>query len=200
MQQTCHAQMAESSIDRRSRSSPQVVWERGCTPRATAGYQRQSRKLHGRLAMCGGIVCPQLKNASGAAKTPSVSNSIRALREKRVAEARVWASNLDSRAENVRKACLSFRSKTGCRSRSARVHRHRTPPRKCLGIFGRDHQTMFWPVGHTNSVIFGTFGLAGQEKWREQNYRHLAHNISPHHVIGISTHQSMRCQVCSAQR
>ena len=39
-------------------------------------------------------------------------NSIRALWEKHVAEARVWASNLDLRAENVRKGCLSFPSKT----------------------------------------------------------------------------------------
>ena len=31
---------------------------------------------------------------------------------KHVAEAREWASNLDSRAENVRKACLSFPSET----------------------------------------------------------------------------------------
>ena len=39
-------------------------------------------------------------------------NSIRALRENHVAEARVWASNLDLRAENFRKACLSFPSTT----------------------------------------------------------------------------------------
>ena len=42
-------------------------------------------------------------------------SSIRALREKH--------GNLDLRAENVRKICLSFD-----RSRSARIHRHRTPP------------------------------------------------------------------------
>ena len=35
-------------------------------------------------------------------------NSIRALREKHVAEARVWASSLGLRADGIRKACLSF--------------------------------------------------------------------------------------------
>ena len=39
-------------------------------------------------------------------------SSIRALREKHVEEAREWAGNLDLRAESVRKACLSFPSKT----------------------------------------------------------------------------------------
>ena len=39
-------------------------------------------------------------------------SSIRALREKHVEEAREWASNLDLRAENVRKVRLSFPSKT----------------------------------------------------------------------------------------
>ena len=39
-------------------------------------------------------------------------NSMRALREKHVEEARDWASNLDLRAENVREVCLSFPSKT----------------------------------------------------------------------------------------
>ena len=38
--------------------------------------------------------------------------SIRALREKHVAEAREWASNLDLRAVDIRKVCLSFPSKT----------------------------------------------------------------------------------------
>ena len=39
-------------------------------------------------------------------------NSIRALREKHVAEARVWASSLGLRADDIRKACLSFPSQT----------------------------------------------------------------------------------------
>ena len=90
-------------------------------------------------------------------------NSIRALLEKHVAEARVWASNLDLRAEHVRKACLSVPSKTAI-GLDQHAFRHRTPPRQCLGIFGRDHQTMFCQVGHSNSVTFATFGLVGQEK------------------------------------
>ena len=60
MQQTCHAQVAVSSIERKSRSSPQLVWERGCAPGAPAGFQRQSRKLYGRPATCGGTVCPRV--------------------------------------------------------------------------------------------------------------------------------------------
>ena len=39
-------------------------------------------------------------------------DSIRALREKHVAEARVWAISLGLRADDIRKACLSFPSKT----------------------------------------------------------------------------------------
>ena len=46
----------------------------------------------------------------------------------------------------------------------------------------------------TQSLV--TFGLVGQEKWREQNHRLLAHNIPSHHASGICTHQSMGCQVC----
>ena len=40
------------------------------------------------------------------------TSSIRDLRDKRVAEAHEWARNLDSSAASVRKACLSFPSKT----------------------------------------------------------------------------------------
>ena len=39
-------------------------------------------------------------------------SSIRALREMHVEEARVWASSLGLRADDIRKACLSFPSKT----------------------------------------------------------------------------------------
>ena len=39
-------------------------------------------------------------------------SSIRDLRDKHVAEAHEWARNLDLNAANVRKACLSFPSKT----------------------------------------------------------------------------------------
>ena len=39
-------------------------------------------------------------------------SSIRGLREKHVEEAREWAGNLEFRAGNVRKDCLSFPSKT----------------------------------------------------------------------------------------
>ena len=35
-------------------------------------------------------------------------SSMRALREKHVAEARVWASSLGLRADDIRKACPSF--------------------------------------------------------------------------------------------
>ena len=33
-------------------------------------------------------------------------------------------------------------------------------------------------------------------KRREQNNRHLTHHVSPHHAFGLSTQQSMGCQVC----
>ena len=39
-------------------------------------------------------------------------DSLRALREKHVAEARVWAGSLGLRADDIRKACLSFPSET----------------------------------------------------------------------------------------
>ena len=59
---------------------------------------------------------PKNGNASGAAKTQSVFNkelsSICVLLETHVEEAREWAGNIDLRAKNVRKACLSFPSKT----------------------------------------------------------------------------------------
>ena len=102
MQQTCHAQMTESSIDRRSSSSPQVVWERGCTPRAAAGYQRQPRKLRQTRNVWRNCM-PTSGNVSGA-----VEDAIGFVKE----ISSCVDQPPDLRAENVRKACLSSPSKT----------------------------------------------------------------------------------------
>ena len=63
-------------------------------------------------------------------------NSLRALREKHVAEARMWAGSLGLRADDIRKACLSFPSETAIGLDQHVFHRHRTPPRQCLGFLG----------------------------------------------------------------
>ena len=107
--------MAVPSIETRGRSSPQVVWERGRTPPAPAGHQRQSRKLHGRPASVAELYAHEWKREWGSEDAIGFVkdiNSIRALREKHIAEARVWASSLGLRADDVRKACLSFPSTT----------------------------------------------------------------------------------------
>ena len=82
-------------------------------------------------------------------------------REKHVAEAREWASNLDLRAENVREACLSFPSKTLPWNLWAR---------------SSDNVLSSWQYQLSH---FRNCWSCWARKWREQNYRNLAHNISP---------------------
>ena len=116
------------------------------------------------------------------------TNSKRALGEKHVAEARVWASNLDLRAENVRKACLSFPSRTAV----GLPHSCPTMP-WTLWARSSDNVLSSWPYQLSH---FCNFRSCWARKKREQNYRHLAQNISRHHALGISTDQSMGRQVC----
>ena len=82
--------------------------------------------------MCGGIAGGG-EDATGFVKE---INSMCALRETHVAEARVWASNLDLRAENVRKACLSFPSKTAVGLDQHAFTDIALLPRQCLGFPG----------------------------------------------------------------
>ena len=105
----------------------------------------------------------------------------------------MWASSLGLRADDIRKARLSFPSKTAIGLDQHVFTDIASFPDNALDSLGEIIRQCF--VSHTNSVIFTTFDLVGQEKWREQNHRHLAHNIPSHHARGVSTHQSMGCQV-----
>ena len=118
-------------------------------------------------------------------------DSIRALREKHVAQARVWASSLGLRAVDIRKASLSFPSKTAiCLDQYAFTDIANLPD-NALDSLGEIIRQCFVKLAIPTHTV-ATFGLVGQEKWREQNH----HNISSHHALGISTHLSMGRQVC----
>ena len=59
------------------------------------------------------------------------TSSIRDLRFKHVAEAHEWAGNLDLSATSIRKACLSFPSKT-----AIGLDQHASTRRQCFGLLG----------------------------------------------------------------
>ena len=143
-----------------------VVWERGCTPRAPAVERRGHHRFHQRKKQ----------------KTCSAG--------KYVAGVRVWASSLGLRADDIRKACLSFPSKTAIGLDQHAFTDIALLPDNVLESVGEIIRQCFVKFGHTNSVTFATVGLVGQEKWREQNHRHLAHSISPHHAL-VSAHMVM---------
>ena len=118
------------------------------------------------------------------------------VREKHVAEARVWASSLGLRADDIRKACLSFPFKTaiGLDQHVFTDIAHLND--NALDSLGEIIRQCFVKLAITTQSHLQLLVLLGKKRWREQNHRHLAHNISPHHALGLSTHQSMGCQVC----
>ena len=119
-------------------------------------------------------------------------SSIRALREKHVEEAREWADNPDLRADNVRKACLSFPSKTAIGLDQHAFTDIALLPDNALDSLGEIVRQCFVKLA-INLVTFAIVGLALKEERREQNNRHLTHHVWPHHAFGFSTHQSMGC-------
>ena len=105
-------------------SSPQVVWERGCTPRAPAGYQRQSRKLHGRPAMCGGTACPRVEKCVGwrrrhRYRQRNKKSTCFARKTCRRSSCVIYELSMFARLVSL------FPVQNGDRSRPARIHRHR---------------------------------------------------------------------------
>ena len=110
---------------------------------------------------------------------------------KHVAEAREWASNLDLRAENVRKACLSFSSPQRLSvSTSTCLQTPHSSPTMPWNLWARSSDNVFIKLAIPPKSFFAIVGLVGHEKWREQNHRHFAHHIPPHHVLGISNGMS----------
>ena len=99
-----------------------MVRERGCTPRGHfTAYPQCVAEHHAhewKREWCS-------EDTIGFNKEISC---VRALREQHFEEARGWAGNLDLRAGDVRKACLSFPSKAAIGPRPARIQRHRPPP------------------------------------------------------------------------
>ena len=115
---------------------------------------------------------------------------------KHVAEARVRARNLDLRADNVRKVCLSFSSKTAIGLDQHAFTDIALLLDDALESLGEIIRQLFVKLAIPTQSLLQLLVFFEQEKWKEQNNRHLAHNISPPHAFGISTHQSKGCQVC----
>ena len=82
---------------------------------------------------------------------------------KHVAEPREWASKLDLRAGNVRKACLSFPSKKAIGLDQHAFTDIALLPDNALESLGEIIRQMFCQVGSTNSATFAIVGLLGQE-------------------------------------
>ena len=93
-------------------------------------------------------------------------SSIRAPREMHVEEAREWAGNLDLRAGNVRKACLSFPSKTAVDLDQHAFKDIALLPDNALDSLGEIARQCFVKTGNTNPVTCTTFASAGQEIWK----------------------------------
>ena len=121
------------------------------------------------------------------------TSSIRDLRVKHVAEAHEWASNLDLSAASIRKACLSFPSKTAIGLDQHAFKDIALLPDIALVSLGEIIRQCFIKLAIPTQSPLQLLVLLGKKR-REQNHRHLAHNIPSHHAIGISAHQSMGCQ------
>ena len=120
-------------------------------------------------------------------------NSIRALRGKHVAEARVWASSLGLRADDIRKACLSFPSKTAIGLDQHVFTDIASLPDNALDSLGEIIRQCFVKLAIPTQSLLQLLVLMAKKR-REQKHRHLAHNVPSHHALGISTHQSMGCR------
>ena len=94
-------------------------------------------------------------------------SSIRDLRDKHVAEAHEWARNLDLSAANVRKACLTFPSKTAIGFDQHAFKDIALLPDNAVGSLGEIVRQMFCQTCTTNPVTFAVVGSVGQEKRRE---------------------------------
>ena len=70
--------------------------------------------------------------------------------------------NFDLRAENVRKACLSFPFITAIGLDQHALTDNRSPTQQCLGIFGRDHQTMFVKLAIPTQSLLQRLVLLGK--------------------------------------
>ena len=93
MEWTSNTQMAESSIERRSRSSPQVVWETGCTPELPLVIRDSPGNFTADPQCVAELYAHEKKREWGGEDAIGLvkeMNIIRALREKHIAAARVW--------------------------------------------------------------------------------------------------------------
>ena len=80
-------------------------------------------------------------------------------------------------------------------SRPARFHKHRKHPQQFREIIKQCFVKLATPIQSLLELL-----VVGQEKWREQNQRHLAHNMLSHHAPGVSTHQDSTLKGNSALR
>ena len=198
MQQTCHTQLAESSIERRSRSSPQVVWERGCTPELPLVIRDSQGNFTAHPLCVAELYAHQWKREWGGEDATGFVkeiNSIRALREN-MSQKHVsgLAFSIYGRKMFAKLVSLS-RPKRLSVSTSTRLQTSHSSPTMPWNLWARlsDNVLSSWQYQPSH---FCSCWSCWARKWREQNYRHLAHNMSPHHALGISTHQLMECQVC----
>ena len=153
--------MAEPSTERRSRPSPQApdlpLVSRDSQGHFTADLQCVTEHY---------------------AKTQSVptrrKGSIRALRVMHVEGARAWAGNLDLRAENVRKVCLSFPSRTAIGLDQQAFTDTAFLLDNALDSLGEIVRQCFVKLALLTESLLQLFGSIGQEKQR------------PHHSFALA--------------
>ena len=108
------------------------------------------------------------------------TSSIRDFRFKHVAEAHEWAGNLDLSATSIRKACLSFPSKTTIGLDQHAFKDIALLPDNALGSLGEIIRQCFVKLAIPTQSLLQLLVLLGKKKWREQNHRSCTqHTVSP---------------------
>ena len=107
---------------------------------------------------------------------------------KHVEEAPEWAGNLDLRAENVRKARLSFPSKTAIGLDQHAFTDIALLPDNALESLGEIIRQCFVKLAIPTQSFLQLLVLLGK-KWREQNYRHHVHTISTMRLVSAHISQ-----------
>ena len=179
MQQTCNAPMAVPNIERWGRSSPQVCGKEDALPELPLVIRDRQGNFTADPQCVAELYAQEWKREwenEDAIRFNKEIDSIRASREKHVAEARVWASSLGLRAVDIRKACLSFQSKTAIGLDQHAFTDIANLPDNALDSLGEIIRQSFVKLAIPTQSLLQLLVLLGK-KWREQNHRHLAHNM-----------------------
>ena len=176
MQQTCNAQMAVPSIEK-------VVMQ----VHTTGGGRKRTHFLSSNFTADPQCVAElyaqewkrEWRNEDAIGFNTEIV-SVRAVREKHVAGARVWASSLGLRAVNIREACLSLPSKTAIGLDQHAFTDIAILTDNALDSLGENIRQCFVKLAIPTQVTFATFVLVGKKmEGAEPSPSCTQHTVSP---------------------